>query len=91
MKEDIFDMTFFNPTKDGRYIPLDKKRLEKAIRETKRRITYTYGLGYRNPVTNRKPVSKERALEIVRTEGWLDARATADEIHLNAYSENDMF
>lgn len=62
-----------------------------VITKTTRPLTYTHGLSFRNPTTHNVPLTKQRALDIVKNNSWLDVKATADKIHLNTYSENDMW
>lgn len=62
-----------------------------VIKKTKRKILYTYGLGYRNPTTYRQPISKEQAIEYVKRGGLLDISSNDEMIHLNEYSGNDMW
>ena len=68
-----------------------RDQLKKFIVNTEKPIVYTYGFEYRHPTTHRKPVDKEQALSIVRTQYYLDATEEDDCLHLNAYSDNDMF
>lgn len=70
---------------------MDRDKLKKFIVDTDKPIRYTYGLGYRNPTTNKVLVDKVKALEIVETESLLDARENEEYLHLNAYSGNDMW
>lgn len=80
----MLKMSFYDGT-------LDREELRKFIENYKKPIKYTYGLGYRNPTTNNKPITKEEAFTIIEHEGFLDARETEEYLHLNAYSDNDMF
>lgn len=80
----MLKMSFYHGT-------LNRPELRDFIKTTDKQIRYTYGLGYRNPTTYLEPVSKERALQIVDTQGLLDATEFDDYLHLNAYSENDMW
>ncbi len=80
----MLKMSFYNGT-------LNRDELIKFISETSKPIRYTYGLGYRNPTTYKKRISKQQAIEIVEREGYLDADETHEYLHLNAYSANDMF
>lgn len=73
------------------YGTLDRKKLAEFVQETEKPILYTYGLGYRHPTTYRKPISKETALDIVKNESLLDATEEGTCLHLNAYSDNDMW
>lgn len=80
----MLKMSFYNGT-------LNREELIKFIKTTNKPIKYTYGLGYRGPTTNHVPISIERAIEIVNTEGFLDAQEYEDYLHLNAFSANDMW
>lgn len=80
----MLKMSFYDGT-------LDREELRKFIENYKKPIKYTYGLGYRNPTTNNKPITKEEAFTIIEHKGFLDARETEEYLHLNAYSDNDMF
>ncbi len=80
----MLKMSFYNGT-------LNRTELINFIETTTKTIKYTYGLGYRNPTTYKVPITKERAIEIVKTESLLDATENNDYLHLNAYSSNDMW
>lgn len=80
----MLKMSFFNGT-------LNKPKAKEFILATSKPLKYTYGLGFRNPSTNHKPISKEEAIRIIDNEGWLDIDEYEDYIHLNAFSENDMW
>lgn len=69
---------------------LDIPFLEQVIKKTDRKLTYTYGLSFRNPTTNHKPISKELALEYLK-HSMISVRATKDEVNINEVSENDMW
>lgn len=80
----MLEMSFYDGT-------LNRDMLIAVIETTDKPIVYTYGYEYRQPTTHRKPVTKEEALNIVKTEGWLDATEEETCIHLNAFSANDMW
>lgn len=80
----MLKMSFYNGT-------LDRAKAKKFIQTTDKPLKYTYGLGYRNPTTHRKPISKAEALEIIEKESLLDIDENTDFVHLNAYSSNDMW
>ena len=80
----MLKMSFYNGT-------LDRKELVKFINSTDKPIVYTYGLGYRRPATYRSPRSKEEAVHIAETASLLDANEERDCLHLNAYSDMDMW
>lgn len=80
----MLKMSFYDGT-------LDKIKAKEVIASTDKALKYTYGFGYRNPTTNHKPITREEAMKIVENEGWLDITEYEDYIHLNAFSENDMW
>ena len=80
----MIKMSFYNGT-------LDREKLIAFISETDKPIQYTYGLGYRHPTTHNKPISKDEAIRIAKTQSLLDADEYEDRLHLNAYSSNDMW
>lgn len=80
----MLKMSFYNGT-------LDRDKVKEEISNTQKIIKYTYGLCYRNPTTNHKPISKAEAIRIVETASLLDVTEHEDYIHLNEYSANDMW
>lgn len=80
----MLKMSFYNNT-------LDKEIAKEVITNTDKELKYTYGLSFRNPTTHKKPISKEEALRIIDTKGMLDIDEYEDWIHLNAFSDNDMW
>lgn len=78
------DMSFYHGT-------LNRAVLKEALKMKGKPIQYTYGLGYRNPTTNHEPITLEEALKIVDTQSLLDAHEYENYIHLNAFSEMDMW
>ena len=80
----MMKMSFYNGT-------LNRKEAKEFIKNSSKPCVYTYGLGFRNPTTHRKPITKEKALEIIDNEGFLDITEETTVIHLNAFSENDMW
>ena len=80
----MLKMSFYNGT-------LDKNKAKSVILESDKPCVYTYGLGYRNPTTYRKSISKEDAIEIIEDEGFLDITEEDNAFHLNGFSSNDMW
>lgn len=80
----MLNMSFYKGT-------LNRKELIEFINNTDKTIKYTFGLLYREPRTKYKPISKQEAIEIANNEDWLDVEERENFIHLNAYSENDMY
>lgn len=80
----MLKMSFYDGT-------MDKEKLKQFIASCEKQILYTYGLSYRNPTTNRKPITKSEAIKIINEESCLDATEEKDFLHINAYSNNDLF
>lgn len=83
-KNKMLDMSFFHGT-------LKRKELKKFIKNYKKPIKYTYGIGYRNSSINKKAITKKEAFEIIEQESYLDAKESEDCLYLNAYSDGDLF
>lgn len=81
---EILEMSFYHGT-------LDEIKAKAIIKKSNRPLTYTYGFSYRNPTTNHVKKTKEEAFTIIDTESFLDISFGEKEIHLNAYSANDMW
>lgn len=64
---------------------------KEAVMNFTKPCIYTSGLSYRNPATYRQPVTKEEAIKIIENEPLLHITEEENAIHLNAYSENDMW
>ena len=80
----MLKMSFYDGT-------LNRDEAKEVIINTDKDLKYTYGLGYRNPTTHKKPIDKAEALKIVANESYLDITEYEDWIHLNGYSSNDMW
>ena len=80
----MLKMSFYDGT-------LDRDKAKGFIYGTSKPLKYTYGLGFRNPATNKEPISKDRALKIIGTQSLLDITEYDDFVHLNAFSDNDMW
>lgn len=61
------------------------------ILSTDKPLQYTYGLGYRHPTIDHKPITKEEALKIIDEQSLLDIDEYENYVYLNAYSSNDMW
>ena len=80
----MLKMSFYDGT-------LNRDIAKEIITNTDKELKYTYGLGYRRPTTHKKPIDKTEAFHIIDTESLLDITEYEDWIHLNAYSDNDMW
>ena len=80
----MIKMSFYDGT-------LNREIAKNTILTTSKPVKYTYGFGYRNPTTHNKPITKDEAVKIIETESLLDITEHEDYIHLNGYSENDMW
>lgn len=68
-----------------------KEEIISLVEKTDKPFVYTYGLAYRNPTTHRKPMSKEEAVNKVKSNGMIDITEEAEVIHIEEFSENDMW
>lgn len=68
-----------------------KEEIVSLVEKTDKPFVYTYGLSYRNPTTHRKPISKEEAVNKVKSNGMIDITEEAEVIHIEEFSENDMW
>lgn len=81
---EVCGMSFYSGT-------LDRAKAKVIIQKSSRPLSYTYGFSYRNPTTNHVPKTMEQAFEIIDNESYLDITFSENEIHLNAFSGNDMW
>ena len=61
------------------------------VKESDKPCVYTYGFEYRHPTTHRVPLTKDEAIEKIKKNSFVDVTEEKDVIHINAYSDNDMF
>lgn len=80
----MLKMSFYDGT-------LDRDKANEFIATTEKPFKYTVGLRMRNPVICNKPITREKAMEIVATEDWLDITEYANYVHLNTFSSNDLW
>ncbi len=80
----MIKMSFYDGT-------LNEAKAIEVIKNSDKPCVYTYGFKYRNPTTREVPISKEKAIEIISHEGFLDITEYEDRFDLNAYSSNDMW
>ena len=91
-KDFKFPSELFSHTFYGNGVRHSKQEIIDFLRNTDKPIKYIYGLGYRNPTINNKPITLQEALDIVNKEfGMLDVKEYPKYVHLNAYSGNDMW
>lgn len=69
---------------------LNRIKARAIIQKSNRKILYTHGLAYRNPTTYKKPITKEKAFELLNYD-CLDIDFKEDCIEMNTYSSNDMY
>lgn len=80
----MIKMSFYDGT-------LDKEKALELIQDTNKVIKYTYGLGYRNPTTYKEPITKLQAIKMINRSGMIDITEYDDWIHINEFSDNDMW
>lgn len=61
------------------------------IKTTDKPFKYTYGLSYRHPTTDHVPMTREDAIKELKSKGFTDVTEHEDYIHINSYSDNDMW
>lgn len=54
-------------------------------------MKHTHGFGYRNPSINRRDIPLSTALHLVENECYVDVSEYDDYIHINTFSEMDMW
>ena len=80
----MINMSFYNGT-------LNREKAIEIISNSNKPCVYTFGFKYKNPTTRDVPISKEKAIEIIKKESLLDITEYEDRFDLNAYSGNDMW
>lgn len=80
----MIKMSFYDGT-------LDREKALELIQDTDKVIKYTYGLGYRNPTTYKEPITKLQAIKMINRNGMIDITEYDDWIHINEFSDNDMW
>lgn len=80
----MLKMSFHNGT-------LDRDSVKSFIESTTKPIVLTVGFKWKNPRTLMKPISKEKALNIVEKDMWIDVDERSNELEITQYSQNDMW
>lgn len=80
----MLKMSFFNGN-------LNKEKAIKFIQETKKPCVFTAGFKYKNPTIYEVYITKEEAIEKIKTESFLEIKEYENKVDLNAFSSNDMF
>lgn len=82
--KEVLNMSFYDGT-------LNVTKAIAIIQKTSRKCRYTYGLKYRNPTTRDVIITKEKAIEKIKTGSLIDIHFREDVIDINEYSANDMW
>ena len=69
----------------------DSDETVEFLENTEKPIKYTHGLGFRNPTIHKVPVTQKRAVEIFKENGLCDVTEHEDYVHVNTFSDNDMW
>jgi len=69
----------------------NKNGLFDYFRKTEKPLKYTYGFLYKSPTTCLVPVTAEEAIVKFENAPFIEVYEFDDYIHVNAYSENDMW
>jgi hypothetical protein len=80
----MLKMSFSNGT-------LNEEKAKEVILNTDKELRYTHGLSFRKPSTYKKPITKEEAIRIIDKGDFLDIDEYEDYIHLNTFSDNDLW
>lgn len=80
----MIKMSFYDGT-------LNREKAIQTVSESNKPCVYTLGFKYRNPTTRDVPISKDKAIEIIKKESLLDITEYEDRFDLNAYTSNDMW
>ena len=80
----MLKMSFYNGT-------LDRNVLLETIKNTDKKILFTFGFTWKNPTVCKLPISVDEAIRTVNEEAFLDATEYDDYIHLNAFGVNDLW
>lgn len=79
----MLKMSFYDGT-------LNRDEAAQVVKKTDKELYHRYGYAYRG--AEKKSISRENALKIIRDTGnYLDVCETETEILLNTYSEMDMW
>lgn len=82
----------FNYSFMSKYATNKYEEVEEFLKSTTKPILYTHGLGYRHPTIYKQPIDLERALKITGNRGEIfDLEEYEDYVHLNTFSENDLW
>ena len=82
--------TFYDKT-FGKYT---KEEVIKKIEESEDgeyKYEYTIGLEYRSPTTCHVPITKEEAINKIKTNSLVDVDLKDNIIHVNTFTTNDMW
>lgn len=88
--DELVTLSFMNRSGDPEK-KYNKDRALALIHLSEKPIKYTHGLGYRNPSTHNQPITKDKALKIIKKEILIDITENEEDIHINTYSKNDMW
>ena len=69
----------------------NKDGLFDYFRQTKKRIEYTFGFEYRHPTTCHELVTADEVIAKFQIAPFIEVYEFDDYIHVNAYSDNDMW
>lgn len=68
-----------------------KEEVIEYINSSKKDIKHTHGFTFKNPITYKKPIEKELAINFVEYSDLIDIEETDNFIHLNTFSSSDMW
>ena len=88
--DELITLSFMNRS-GGPEKKYNKDRALALLHLSEKPIKYTHGLGYRGPSTHNQPITKDKALKIIKKESLIDITENEEDIHINTYSENDIW
>ena len=75
----------------SRYSTNTREEVEDFLNEVPKPILYTHGLGYRHPTIYKKLIRVDEAFDIINKNSCFDLEEYEDYVHLNTYSDNDLW
>jgi len=73
------------------YANCTKEQMLGFMKQTDKPFKFTYGLGYRHPITYKVDMTREDAIKKLLGNGLVDVTEEDDYIHVNEFSDNDMW
>lgn len=75
----------------SKYSNCTKDEIINLIANTNKPCKFTYGYTWKNPTTYKVPMTREDAIKKINSNGLIDVEVYDDYIHINEFSDNDMW